>query len=390
MLSQGLVLIADDNEDVRERLRSIIQGWDVEVEEATDGYEVCAKLRMAANLILLDTDMPDMDGFETLCRINEDPEYGDCAVAMLTAGEDSADRVTALEMGADRVVDKTISDKELRLQLRSMLKQEKEKLELQEELKQLRQTMTDREEQLRDTLSEVVESKRNEREAHLEAVRTLAVVAESTDHTTGQHVGRIGRYCRVLAEALGYPPGKISNLTLASTTHDVGKVAVPRSILMKPGDLTDEEWEVMREHPRVGARILSVSSSPVLSTGRTIALTHHEKWDGSGYPVGLSGDDIPIEGRICAIADVFDALTSDRPYRAALSPEKARDIITEGRGTQFDPQLVDLFVEQFEHVRRIHSDGSDVFEDDMQNTGKQEMPEALSEQLMIISKTLQE
>jgi HD-GYP domain-containing protein (c-di-GMP phosphodiesterase class II) len=201
----------------------------------------------------------------------------------------------------------------------------------------LRHEVVDRSADLRRALSEVDL-------AHAETARRLSMAVESRDNDTGAHIDRIGERARALAVAVGLSPRLAETLRYAAPLHDVGKVAVPDAVLLKPGPLTPEERAVMETHAHEGHRLLRGSSSPVLELGATIAWTHHEKWDGSGYPRGLSGEAIPVEGRIVAIVDVFDALTSDRVYRRALPLAEALEIVRRGRGTHFDPEILDAFL----------------------------------------------
>jgi HD-GYP domain-containing protein (c-di-GMP phosphodiesterase class II) len=182
------------------------------------------------------------------------------------------------------------------------------------------------------------------RETQLEVVRRLGRAAESRDYETGLHITRMSRIAARLARAAGLTAERCELVLHAAPMHDVGKIGIPDSILLKPGPLGAEEWELMKRHTTIGADLLSGSESPVVQLAEVIALTHHERWDGSGYPKGLSGDDIPIEGRICAIADVVDALVSDRPYKRAWPIADALDEIASQQGRQFDPRLVRLFI----------------------------------------------
>ena len=182
------------------------------------------------------------------------------------------------------------------------------------------------------------------RETQLEVIRRLSQAAESRDEVTGHHIQRIGVMCERLGLAAGLNPEEAEMLRFASAMHDVGKIGIPDSVLLKPGRLDPQQWETMRTHPQIGAEILADSRSPVVQLGREIALTHHERWDGSGYPAGLVGEEIPIEGRICSICDVFDALLSERPYKRAWPLTEVINEIRVQRGHQFDPNLVDLFL----------------------------------------------
>ncbi len=360
-MQQNMVLAVDDEHRSRQRYKQIIDFDDTEVELAQDGYEAVAKVKLGVDAVVLDTDMPGMDGYDTLRRIREDKQYSELPVLMVCPRHTKDDRLRALEVGANDVVCGSLSDEEISLRVRALLQMKNNRDRIQEQLSELQRTTQETESELRNALNEIAAAKRGENRAHMEAVRTLAVVAESKDETTGQHVSRIGHYSRLLGELRGLPPGETAMLTLASTTHDVGKVATPRSILCKPGKLDDDEWEIITQHPTVGAQILGVSSSPILKAGKTIALTHHEKWDGTGYPNGLEKDNIPLWGRICAVADVFDAMTSDRPYRDAMDAETAAEIIEDNAGSHLDPELVDLFLDNFDRVLEIKEKNPEVF-----------------------------
>jgi putative two-component system response regulator len=192
--------------------------------------------------------------------------------------------------------------------------------------------------------------------AQLETVERLALVAEYKDTVTARHIRRMSEYCAAIARGLRLPPGEVELILHASRMHDVGKIAVPDAILCKPTKLDPPEWNVMRRHPTIGSLILDNSSSQVLQAGRVIALCHHERWDGEGYPSGLAGENIPLWGRICAVADVFDAITSERPYKPALPNEEAIRALQEGRGTQFDPRVLDAFFERFEEILAVQAE----------------------------------
>ncbi len=170
----------------------------------------------------------------------------------------------------------------------------------------------------------------------------------------------MSNYCAIIARVLHLPPGEVEVILHASPMHDVGKIGIADAILLKPGKLDNDEWDIMKQHTTMGGRILSGSSSDLLLAGEVIALSHHEKWDGSGYPKGLAGEDIPLFGRICAVADVFDALISERPYKKAFSNEKAYEILREGRGTQFDPKVLDAFFKRLDKVVAIQEQYSHI------------------------------
>ncbi len=208
-------------------------------------------------------------------------------------------------------------------------------------------------EDLKKTFLNLKSAHKELRLAYIDTIYRLVLAAEYKDEDTGDHVVRMSQYCVLMAEKYGLPPNEIENIRYAAPMHDVGKIGIPDSILMKPGRLTEEEFETMKTHTTIGARILAGSRSEILQLGEQIARSHHERWDGNGYPDGIAGEEIPLVARIVALADVFDALTSRRPYKEPYPVETALSIIREGRGTQFDPRLVDLFLKNINDVISI-------------------------------------
>ena len=196
----------------------------------------------------------------------------------------------------------------------------------------------------------LVEAQWRTEHAFLDTVQRLAIVAAYKDKDTALHVKRMSRYSAILASGLCLSPKEVDIVLHASQMHDVGKIGIPDAILLKPAKLDAHEWDIMKQHTIMGGHMLSGSPSELMQAGRTIALSHHERWDGSGYPKGLEGEDIPLLGRVCAVADVFDAVTTQRPYREAFSDQEAYRILREGRGTQFDPRVVDVFFSQVDEI----------------------------------------
>ncbi|MBI2692016.1 MAG: HD domain-containing protein [Solirubrobacterales bacterium] len=209
------------------------------------------------------------------------------------------------------------------------------------------------EQRLRETIEDLERSENSLEHAQEETIMRLSMAVERRDQETGDHIERMGRYCTLLASKLGWSDQKCELLRIAAPLHDVGKIAIPDSILLKPGALTPEERLEIEKHAEVGHEILAGSDSPLLDLAARIALSHHEHWDGNGYPNGLVGEEIPIEGRVAAIADVFDALTSDRVYRPAMTVERSLAIMSEGRASQFDPVLLDVFFDSIVEVLLI-------------------------------------
>ncbi|MCF8050299.1 MAG: HD domain-containing protein [Desulfobacterales bacterium] len=198
-------------------------------------------------------------------------------------------------------------------------------------------------------------------EAYRETINRLVIASEYRDENTGDHIIRMARYSALIAEKYGLPEPEVEQIHMASPMHDVGKIGIPDTILLKPGKLTEEEFETIKSHTLIGAKILSGAGSKLLYLGKEIALSHHEKWNGTGYPKGLSGSRIPISGRIVAVADVFDALTSKRPYKGPMPVEKAANIIAEERGKHFDPKLADVFLNNMDAVLKIKAETTPTF-----------------------------
>ena len=205
----------------------------------------------------------------------------------------------------------------------------------------------------RQLIEDLTDAKHRIEEAHLDTVQRLAIVAEYKDEDTAIHIKRMSRYCTVLARGINLPRKDVEIVLHASPMHDVGKIGIPDAVLCKPGKLDEEEWEIMKQHTVMGAQILSGSESELIKTGQVIALSHHEKWDGTGYPNGLAKEDIPLLGRVCAVADVFDALTSKRPYKDAFPNEKAYEILKAGSEQHFDKHIVDMFFECLDEILAI-------------------------------------
>ena len=347
--SSKRILVVDDDDATRCITQALVEALGHESEAARDGIEALAKLRLGPDLVLLDVVMPGMDGYEVCRRIRQDPHAGDVPVIMVTSMTGREDRLRAVEAGANDFIAKPVDKTELRVRSVSLLKMKEAQDALKRHQAHLEETIEQRTASLRAALEEMAEAQRLAYRAQLDTVERLAIVAEYKDQVTASHIRRMSEYCAVIARGLNLPPGEVELILHASRMHDVGKIAVPDSILRKPSSLDGAEWVVMRRHPMIGSRILDNSSSELLQAGRVIALCHHERWDGIGLSRrASSATSIPLWGRICAVADVFDAVTSERPYKPAYSIEEALRILREGRGTQFDPQVVDVFFDQLD------------------------------------------
>jgi putative two-component system response regulator len=352
-LGRRRVLVIDDDEGIRRITQLLVEGLGHDVESARDGIEGLAKLRLGVDLVLLDVVMPGLDGFDVCRRIRQDPAGRDVPVIIVTTLETREHRLHAVEAGANDFIAKPVDETELRVRATSLLKLKSAQDELKRYYTRLETMCEERTVTLRKALEHMADAQRTAYQAQLETVERLAILAEYKDKVTGRHIQRMSEYSAVLARGLHLPPGEVELILHASRMHDVGKIAVPESILKKPAALDTQEWTVMRQHSAIGSRILDNSSSQILQAGRVIALNHHERWDGAGYPSGLSGSDIPLWGRICAVADVFDAVTSERPYKPAYPNEDALEILRDGKGKHFDPRVIDVFFECWDDIIAI-------------------------------------
>lgn len=309
---------------------------------ATNGPDALNIVRRETiDLILLDVMMPDMDGYEVCRRLKANLLTQHIPVIFVTAMSDTTDEVRGLECGA---VDY------LRKPSAALITRKRVQLHLEHG------------QQNRALESLVRERTRELEETRIEIVRRLGLAAEYRDNETGMHVIRMSHTSRLLALAAGASEAMADLLLNAAPMHDVGKIGIPDRVLTKPGPLDAEEWALMQTHPAIGAKIIGEHASPLMQMARTVSLTHHEKWDGSGYPAGVAGEDIPLEGRIVSIADVYDALTSERPYKKAWSSADALAHIQAQAGKAFDPQLVAHFlplVGEVEAIRQRYADTPD-------------------------------
>jgi putative two-component system response regulator len=308
--------------------------------------------RERPDAILLDIHMPRVSGFDILKQIREDEAIARTPVVILTSSTDDDVKLRALELGATDFLQKPVHSGELLARLRNILMAKAYQDHLLHHSAALEAAVRQRTAELETSRQDVV--------------HCLARAAEFRDDDTGRHVIRVGRYARIIGQQLGMSEPLLDVLEQAAKLHDIGKIGIPDAILLKPGKLTSEQFVAMqkhsnfgkriidcvadsepdqlRQHAERGSKILDAGSSPLLVMAMRIALTHHERWDGTGYPLGLAGNDIPLEGRITAVADVFDALSSKRPYKPAFPLDKCFSIMQEGRASHFDPDILDAFI----------------------------------------------
>jgi putative two-component system response regulator len=350
------ILVADDDEMIRTLHAEFVRGFGYEVEVAADGIEAIAKIGLGVDLVLTDAHMPNMDGFEVARRIRETRSSDELPIVMVTSLEAREDRLRAYESGINDFINKPVDHTELKLRLKWLLELKSTRDQLRTSKDTLESTVQRRTSELRHALEEVTRAQREVQAGHLDTIRRLTLAAEYKDHDTAGHIERIGRYSQVVGMAMHLQPGIVDLILHAAPMHDVGKLGIPDDILLKPGPLDDEERAVMNTHAAIGAQILAGSTSPVIQMGERIALTHHEKWGGGGYPNGLSGEDIPMEARICSVVDFFDALTMDRPYRKAVPNDEVLEMILSENGTSFDPSVVEVFVRVRGEVEAIQAE----------------------------------
>jgi len=297
--------------------------------------------------------MPGMDGFEVTRRIRQSEKNRLLPIILVTALRETEYRIQGIEAGCDDFISKPIDKMELVARVRSLLKI-KSFNDLQDNYrKELEYEVAVRTDELKRALDRLQESS-------LETIYRLSMASEYKDEDTGAHIKRMSLYSAAIARKMGLDENDVRLILYSSPMHDLGKIGIPDLILLKPSKLDPVEWKIMMQHTNIGAGILNGSEAEFINLGEKIARSHHEKWDGSGYPNGLKGTEIPIASRITAIADVFDALTSKRPYKEPFSVEKSLSIIMEGRGTHFDPDVLDSFFAIQDEILAI----KDEFEND--------------------------
>ena len=336
------ILIVDDEEQIRKVLHRLLTRGGYDCEVASDAAEAKKLLKQKEfSVVLTDMTMPGESGLDLVMHVAE--EYPDTATVMVTGADDPQLAESALEVGAYGYIVKPFETNEMLINLSNALRRRALEISHREHRTRLEQVVKERTSELWGAIAQLEAAEQELRDSREETVKRLSLAAEFRDREMGDHISRMSKYCGLIAERAGMDMDQIDLVRVGSVMHDVGKIGIPDKILLKPGALTDEERLIMQKHAEIGHQILSGSSSPLLQYAASIALTHHEKFDGTGYPHGLKGEDIPIEGRIAAIADVFDALSSNRVYKKAFPIGKALDIMREDSGAHFDPELLQVF-----------------------------------------------
>jgi putative two-component system response regulator len=346
------ILIVDDEQANTKLLERILHSAGYpNIRSTQDSLQVLPLLQaQSSDLLLLDLNMPNMDGYQVMEQIKSQLSADEQPpILVLTAQSLQDSRQRALDNGARDYVTKPFDIKELLSRVRNLL-------EVHCAQKFMRNQNQLLEEMVEARTHDLQEAHQKLRDSRLQVVRRLGRAAEYRDNETGLHIIRMSKISALLGTAAGMSEDEVNLLLNASPMHDIGKIGIPDHILLKPGKLDPEEWKTMQTHAQIGANILAEDDSELLCMAREIALTHHEKWDGSGYPNGLKGEAIPLVGRITALADVFDALTSERPYKKAWDVKDAVDLIQSENGKHFDPSLVTHFLSLLPKITDIRDE----------------------------------
>jgi len=330
------ILVADDEEPIRDMLQKAIEASGYECSVAEDGIDALRVMdEKHIHILVSDIRMPNMDGIELLEEVKK---RHDADVIMMTGYSGDYSYEEAIKRGSSDFVFKPLSPKELIVRIKRVLRE-----------RRLITELSSTHQELKSVYDEL-------HLAYLDTVNRLVLAAEYKDDDTGDHIARMSRYSELIAETIGLPEKDVLQIRYSSPMHDVGKIGIPDSILLKPGRLSKEEFDIMKTHTILGANIFANSTAEILQNAHDISLTHHEKWNGKGYPQGLAGDEIPLLGRIVGIVDVFDALTSTRPYKKPYPLEVALDIIKKERGEHFDPAVADAFLSCIDGIVEIKED----------------------------------
>lgn len=346
------ILVADDDRFYLQIFSDLIAGLGFESVTATDGFEAIEKVGShKPDILIVDVVMPGIDGFEVTRRLKGDPATMHLPIVIVTSLSDRGSKLKGLQFGADELLSKPVDETEFRARVTNLLKVKRYEDYLLEHGKKLEVEVVDKTVQLERAFEKI-------RHGYVETVYRLTLAAEYRDKETGNHIKRISLYSQLLARHLGLSEQEVEAIFFGSPMHDVGKIGIPDSVLLKEGKHSPEEFEIMKTHSTIGANILRDPDSVILQAAQEIALTHHERWDGRGYPMGLRGEEIPISGRIVHLVDIYDALRSSRPYKEPFDHDKACAII-DSEAERFDPRVLKGFHAISDEFRRIYDGNAD-------------------------------
>lgn len=359
---ESKILIVDDDVSIGMTLEEMLKDNDYKkIRYISDSRQAATVFKeYQPDLVMLDIRMPHVDGFGVMEEIRKINPQSFVPILVLTGETEEEICLRALGLGATDFLNKPYKASEVLARIQNMLRVRQLQCELEQKNDLLEGKVEDRTKQLRHAVQELDQMHSQVKEAYIETIYRLTRATEYKDEETADHVRRLSLYAAAVGRALGMKEADVELLLYASPMHDIGKIGIPDEILFKRAPLTEEEWKIMKTHPVIGYEILRDSKAPVLKLGSVIALGHHERWDGSGYPHGLKGEQIPLEARILSLVDIYDALRSRRHYKEPFSHEKACNIILEGDGRvmpgHFDPKLLELF-------RKIHGEFAKIFDD---------------------------
>lgn len=360
--NKAKIMVVDDSKLERKLMAAYLMPHGYEVIEVQNGNAALATVKTTPpDLIVLDLILEGMSGLEICRELKQSEDTRLIPIVMVTAYGDKQSRVAGLEAGADDFLIKPVDRGELVARVKSLLKVKAyyEYARLKDYYQNLEDAVKEKTAQLESALNKLQETNLSLTQAYLDTLYRLSVAAEYRDEDTAGHIKRISHYSAVIAAKLGVSPELTEMIFRASPLHDVGKIGIPDHVLLKAGKLSAAEWEIMRRHTVIGAKILGGSNNRLLQVAEQIAISHHEKFDGSGYPFGLAGQKIPLVGRIVALADVFDALTNKRVYKPIYSNEEALRIIRQSSGNHFDPEVVEAFFKATDEIFEIQANFRD-------------------------------
>ncbi len=345
--SKHTILIVDDTPENIDVLSSILNET-YKIKFSINGMKALkiARSDQPPDLILLDIDMPGMDGYQVCKELKGNPATQRIPIIFVTAKTEDEDQEKGFQLGGVDYITKPVSPVIVKARVSTHLA-------LFDQNQILEKKVQERTEQLKSAFETIKKSS-------LDTIHRLSMAAEFKDEDTAAHIIRMSHYSAIVAGRMGLDSDFVESILHSAPMHDIGKIGTPDRILLKPGKLTSDEWKIMKQHTINGSKILAGTDAGFIKLGEEIALTHHEKWDGSGYPQGLEQKKIPLAGRIVAIADVFDALTSKRPYKEPFSLERSYKIIQDGRGRHFDPDVVDVFFDALDEILKV----KDTYKDD--------------------------